>query len=103
MRVGLKKLKEVLNKSLDQDVVLVMFDGEVLRFRCGEELVAMPALGKAWPLEVTLDACCLRDLPPRLLQPDIQVSFWDSKLSILNRSYQTHQTKTVEFQPGFVP
>ena len=103
MRLGLKKLKEALHTVLEQDVVLVTFDGEILRFRCGEELVAMPARGNAWPLEVTLDSCRLRELPPRLPQPFIQVSFWDSKLFILNRSYQTHQTNTVEFQPGFVP
>lgn len=103
MRVLLKKLGEAIGQMPDQELVRVTFDGEILRFKCGNELLAVPASGKPWPLEFTVEAQSLQRLPPRLSLPNIGVSVWAFKLYIQNWSYQTQQTNTVDFQPGIAP
>ena len=86
-RLALRKLRVALRSIGETDPVDFSFDGEVLRIRCGERLIAMPASGKAWEGDYRLFAGMLAPLPKRLMFEYISVAVWESALSLGNPCY----------------
>ncbi len=82
MRLALKTLRDQICKEDDSALLEVAFDGGVLSFRCGGKVVALPADGKSWASQYTLSAAKLRKYPKRLMEAQIDVSIWDSRLNI---------------------
>lgn len=84
----LKKLKATLLTVPDVADVRFSFDGEVLKIRCGKDLIATAAKGEAWANHYLLKAAQLKELPSRLLQPHIGFSVWKGHLAIAHWSYE---------------
>ncbi len=55
--VASRQLRKLAAAASPADVVSIQFDGEVLKLRWNEMLLAMPAEGKAWPQEYQLGGC----------------------------------------------
>jgi hypothetical protein len=81
-RVGLKELSQHLATVEGTKGVYFSFDGEVLRIRCGESLIAMAARGEKWTSTYSIEARELRSLPRRLMRPFVEVSIWKSGITI---------------------
>lgn len=84
----LKKLKGVLEKTPAEEMVWCSFDGEILRIRCGKELLATAAEGMPWKERYGLKADKLKRLPLRLMQQGVGVSVWDGHLELANCRYE---------------
>lgn len=87
MRLALRKLRVALTMSPPKGMVHFGFDGEILKIQTSGELIAVPGAGRAWPLRVSVPAAKLEDLPKRLIQPSIPVSYWESRLTLGNRGF----------------
>lgn len=81
-RVALRKLAEIVAGAADESQVMLAFDGEVLKMRCMDGLVAVPARGTAWGTRYAVRAGQLRALPKRLMREWIEFSIWESALRI---------------------
>jgi hypothetical protein len=67
---------------------LFSFDGEVLKIRCGEELIAAAGNGKPWHCRYSLKAGQLRELPKRLNSQRVGFAEWKGKFTISNWAYE---------------
>jgi hypothetical protein len=63
-------------------MALVRFDGEVLTVRCGERLVAVPAIGLRWAKSYLVPAGALRSLPKRLKDERVEVAIFKGALLV---------------------
>lgn len=86
-RVGLRDLAEQMANSDDMDTVTIEFDGEVLKIRCNDMLIAMPANGNSWPPKYAIKVRQLRHLPKRLMHNLVGFSIWEDALTINNYRY----------------
>lgn len=86
-RVVLKTLAEQLVQAEDDTPVTFRFDGEVLTIRCAGKVAAAPADGKPWPQTFSISAAALKHLPKRLMQSHIEVSIYESALTIGRRRF----------------
>ncbi|MDP2646515.1 MAG: hypothetical protein Q8P24_16370 [Desulfobacterales bacterium] len=82
LRLALKALRDQISIEDDTALLEVGFEGGVLSFRCGGKVVALPAEGHPWTLRYTVPAGKLRKLPKRLMETQIDISIWDSRLTI---------------------
>jgi hypothetical protein len=80
----LKSLKAVLPAMSDDAIVWFSFDGEVMKIRCGNELIAAAATGKAWVERYGLKSAELKNLPRRLVDPMVGFCAWDGHFTIGN-------------------
>lgn len=85
-RLALRDLSEILKGTNEDSPVIFQFDGEVLTIRCSQKVIAAPAVGLPWPNRFSISASLLQGLPQRL-GSEVEVSVWDRKLQIGNRSY----------------
>lgn len=87
-RLAIKQLKAALLRVPADSEVWFAFDGEVLRIRCGEDVIAAAATGKAWPERYALKANQLKTLPGRLMHLSVEFSAWKGSFHIANRQYE---------------
>jgi len=87
LRVALKELRWILSTAYDGDVVFG-FDGAVLTIRCAGKVVAMPGEGMPWAQRYTIRTEKLRNLPKRLMTERLEVSIWETRLTIGRNSYE---------------
>ncbi len=86
-RVALKTLAEHLATTERNSAVVLEFDGEVLKIRCAEEIIAMPASGKQWPHRFSIAARSLGHLPKRLMRDPVEFSVSKTTLTISRRHF----------------
>lgn len=91
MRLALRKLRAALTMSPPKGMVHFGFDGEILKIETSGELIAVPGTGRAWPFRVSVPVAKLEDLPKRLIQPSIPVSYWEGRLILGNRGFPAEQ------------
>lgn len=90
LRLALKSLREHLEYSDDSEPVRFDFDGKVLSITCavnksersGRTIVVAAERGEPWPAEFLIPAGGLRELPKRLMRPEVDVSVRGSRLTI---------------------
>jgi hypothetical protein len=87
-RVALKALGEQLTTVDDEALVTFKFNGNVLTISCAGKVSPMRAEGSPWVHSYSIRAGALRSLPRRLMSWGIQLSVWDSMLTIGNRGYR---------------
>ena len=88
MRLGLKRLTELLATAEDDCPVEFRFDGSILSIHCDSGVIPMPAEGKPWEQAYSLPAAKLRRVPKRLMRDPIEVSIRDSSVTIAGWFYQ---------------
>ncbi|SRR6266436_1897323 len=88
LRLALKTLGEQVSSLPDSAAVLFSFDGSVLFIRCESKVVALPGEGAPWAVRFSVEAGHLRRLPKRLMRDCIDVSIWESRLTIARHSYK---------------
>jgi len=86
-RVVLKKLRAALAAVPPDTEVCFSFDGDVLKIRFGQELIAASASGERWKHHYRIEAGKLAKVPARLMQPFVTISCWQTSLRIANRLY----------------
>jgi hypothetical protein len=87
LRLALNKLAEHLSDLPDEDNVIFSFDGLVFSVRCDGGLIAVAAKGSPWTVSFNVRVGALRQLPKRLMQERIEVSLWESHISIGSQTY----------------
>lgn len=87
MKLALKSLAEHLTTVDAETPVDFSFDGSVLTIRCAAKVCVTPAKGQAWNQVFSMPAGKLHGLPKRLMRDPIEVSVWQSCLTIGNRRY----------------
>lgn len=87
-RLAFRDLAEILAVADNIMPVTLTFEGGVLKIRCGDKLVAMPATGGPWPRSYSLIAASLRWLPKRVMTEEVEFSIRDVGLTIGNRLYR---------------
>ena len=87
LRLALKTLaKHVASLPGDADVVF-SFDGSVLSIRCAGRVIALAGEGPPWAVRFKVVAGVLRRLPKRLMQENVGVPVWESRLSLGHWTY----------------
>jgi|SRR5882672_7251782 len=86
-RLALRSLSEHLASLPDNAGVVFSFDGSVLSIRCDQNVIALPGKGSPWAVRLKVEARTLRSLPKRLMQDNIEVSIWESRITLGNRIY----------------
>ena len=86
-RAILRDLRSALLAVPPESDVTFAFDGEVLKICCGDKVIAGAATGKAWPYRYRLKAGRLKNLPRRLLRPEVSFSVWRNDFQIGNVKY----------------
>jgi len=86
-RVAKRKLLELVTKANENDLAFVRFDGEMLRICLCGQIIPMPATGKEWDEQYTINAKELDSLPKRLKNDLICVSIWENRLNMGNRCW----------------
>lgn len=81
-------LSEHIQNAADDASVVFSFDGEVLKIRCGAEVIAISGRGAPWDCRYSLQAGQLRELPKRLMRRQVGFSVWKGKFTISNWTYQ---------------
>lgn len=84
-RTAARMMREHAVVAEDAEVAYFSFDGEVLKIRAGNMLMAMPGTGIAWPHTIGVRAKGLKGLPLRFTTDPVHVSVWQGRLSIHNR------------------
>jgi len=87
-RLALKSLSGHLASLPDNAGVVFSFDGSVLSIRCEGKVVALPGEGPPWAVRFSVEAGHLRRLPKRLMSERINVSIWESRISLGNYRYR---------------
>jgi len=87
LRFALNKLAEHLSYLPDEANVIFSFDRSVLSVRCNGELIAVAAEGSPWTVSFNVRVGALRRLPKRLMREKIEISIWESRINIGNRTY----------------
>ena len=88
-RGALKRLAELAAILDDIDLISFDFDGEIIRIRCADELIAAPAQGKAWVDRYFVESKKMRERPKRLMSDPVCISIWKEKLVIDRYRYST--------------
>ncbi len=81
-RPMLKSLARIAKQMPVEEKVWVSFDGEVLKIRAGQELLAIAAHGKAWTSQFGLTAAQLSKPPRRLMDAKVWFESWEDYFTI---------------------
>jgi hypothetical protein len=87
LRLALRTLGQYLVPSSDNADVVFNFDGSILSIRFDKKVIALPGEGLPWEVRFRVEARSLRRLPRRLMGEYIDVSIWESRISLGNHSY----------------
>jgi hypothetical protein len=87
LRLALKTLAEHVVYLPDEADVVFSFDGSVLSIRCDGRVIALAGEGPPWAVRFKVAASVLRRLPKRLMQENVGVSVWESRLSLGHWTY----------------
>lgn len=88
MRVLGKQLLTEAESAADSDVCRVHFEGVALRFQLPSQTLLVRASGDTpWPVDAIVKLTDLKGLPKRWMHDPIEVSYWDERLVIDNRSF----------------
>lgn len=82
LRLALRTLASQLASMGDEAPVLLDFKDRVLSILCAGKVIALPGEGASWTHQVMIPAGNLRHLPKRLLNKEVSVAVWESRLSI---------------------
>ena len=80
--LNLPSVEEVLLQDPKEDESMA-----VLKIRCEDKFIAVPAKGEAWVQQYSIPAAALKLLPKRLTMPDIEVSIWENALCLARRRF----------------
>jgi hypothetical protein len=87
-RLALRTLGQQLSALPDHAAVLFSFDGSVLFIRCGNKVIALPGEGVPWAVRFKVAAEKLRRLPKRIRRGRVDVSIWQSRISLGTWTYE---------------
>jgi hypothetical protein len=87
LRLALNNLAERLSALPDDANVVFSFDGSVFSIRCDGQLIVLAGRGAPWTVTFSVLAGKLRRLPRRLMHENIEISIWESRISIANWTY----------------
>jgi hypothetical protein len=87
LRLALRTLGEYLAPLSDDAGIVFRFDGSVLSIRLNEKVIALPGEGSPWAVCFRVEARTLRQLPKRLMRKEINVSIWESHITLGNYRY----------------
>jgi hypothetical protein len=90
-RLARKELRPLAPGASQDDLLWLAFDGETLRFTSGETVIIVPATGTAWDNRYAIKTAQLDSFPKRLSNP-VEVSVWDTMLTISGRAWKLAQT-----------
>ena len=88
LRLALKTLGEHLASASIDNSALFSFDGSILSIRLDGKVVALPGDGLPWTVCFNVQGRKLRHFPKRFMQEHIEVSIWESRLSIDGAVYK---------------
>jgi len=89
LRLALKSLSEIIATVSDEEKIAFGFDGSALIFRFAEKVVlAIPAKGTPWQKYYTIQAGKIKNLPKRFTMENIEVSIWNTQLTIGQNSFE---------------
>lgn len=81
-RPAVRTLQGWIEKASMAAVVTFAFDGEVLTIRFGDEMIAVPAKGDAWPTRYAIPSNALRQLPDRFMKEQVHFGVFRGVLTI---------------------
>lgn len=84
-RVATKKMRALATDALEADVATICFDGDILKIRARETILAMPAQGIPWDSEYSISVNVLEALPKRFVKATVWLSVWEGHLLVGNR------------------
>ncbi|MBC2734811.1 MAG: hypothetical protein HF981_10690 [Desulfobacteraceae bacterium] len=87
-RIAIKKIRNQLKDTDPDSLVSFKFDGEVLRIKTPNELIALSAQGVAWDQDYYVCMASLDELPQRLIRQPVHLDIWEGRLTIGNRSFE---------------
>jgi hypothetical protein len=87
LRLALKTLAEDLAGQPHDAVVVFSFDGLVLYIRYADKAVALPGEGTPWTVRFQVRARALQRRPKRFMMERLEVSVWESRISLGSSSY----------------
>jgi hypothetical protein len=87
-RLALKGLRQQLSSLPDQEAIAFSFDGSVLFIRCCDKVIALPGEGVSWAVGFRVAAEKLRRLPKRFRHEQVDVSIWQSRISLGTWTYE---------------
>lgn len=86
-RIATKHLRNAADGANETDLTTFSFDGELLRVRGENLILALPGAGQAWPETVQIATAGLCSLPQRLMNPTIEIIVGDEGLLIAGRRH----------------
>jgi hypothetical protein len=86
-RVAAKKIRSQALSAGASDIIIFRFDGKVLSIDMAGELLAMPALGKAWDIDYSVSATKLPALAKRIMGTIVYLGVWEGQLQIDGHRY----------------
>ncbi len=87
LRLALRTMGEYLAALSDDASIVFSFDGSVLSIRLDKKVIALPGDGSRWTVRFRVEARTLRRLPKRLMGEVIDVSIWESRITLGNCTY----------------
>jgi hypothetical protein len=87
-RLALTTLRQQLSSLPDQAAIVFSFDGSVLFIRCDNKVIALPGDGVPWTVRFKVTAGKLRFLPKRLKRESVNVSIWQSRITLGTWPYE---------------
>lgn len=85
-RAPAARLRALAERANEADLATVAFDGHVLTIVAQSSHLPMPAEGSAWSEEYCVLLQHLGSLPKRLMNPAVDISVWEGRLSIARLS-----------------
>ena len=82
MQLAINTLREHLSCLPDNVPVVFYFDGSVLSIRCEGQIIALAGQGLPWAVRFSTKAGEFRRLPRRFKREHVELSIWESKLTI---------------------
>jgi hypothetical protein len=86
-RVAAKKIRNQALSAGASDIIIFRFDGKVLSIDMGDELLAMPAKGKAWDIDYSVSAAKFSALAKRIMGATVYLGVWEGQLQIDRHRY----------------
>lgn len=88
VRLMLKKLREQVDRSSDEDITTFAFNGNILHVTCNGMNYAIHGSGKEWHSVATLRTKSLIGLPKQVPRTDIEIFTWEGELYLCNRRFK---------------
>lgn len=90
-----RRLRELAAHAGD-DMAVVTFDGEILRFQMSDEVLAVQAKGEVWDEAYQVPLVSFASLPQRLMHPVVHIDVWNETLGVGSRRFPMAAMKTEE-------